>query len=229
MNLRSVLICDIVNSSVFSDTQRVQLDLLLSRLFSHFNYIYHDYLAAEFDLTIGDEFEAVFLQPQDAIKPAFLMRAWLISQTSELSPKLRVAIGIGKVFVTRTRTPRRQDGPAFHIARRLIDRLKLEKRSVGIACNDNSNFISVINELIDTTLLYIDDILSRWTTPQWEAAYWRWQYKSLEETASILNISFQSVHKRLKSARFDMVDDGINRLIKILSNSEISGLISEVP
>jgi hypothetical protein len=215
-DVKAVIIADIVGSSSLSDAARRQLDHDLRQLFEILNARYEPDLSARFDYTLGDEFEGVFARPELAIRPAFLLRAWLATQAATGHVQARCAIGVGTVSVENSGLPREQDGPAFHAARTLINSLHERDRRFGIRCSGRDPVVEISNRGFEIGCRFLDSIMTGWTEPQWEAAYWRWLNKSSTEVAELLHIKPQNVSKRLKSSRFRLVDETIRDFNQIL-------------
>jgi hypothetical protein len=221
MGPKGVLLADVIGSSTLSNEGRLRLDDTLREAFSKFNQQFEPLLSADLDTTVGDEFEAVFDSPGETLVPLQIIRCWLASQAGPTPTMIRSAIGIGTVSVAGARTPRRQDGPAFHVARRLMERLKAEKRLFGIECSGGGSIIQIANLGFDAGCRLIDSIQDRWTLPQWEAAYWRWQGEKSVETARLIGVAPQNITKRLQSAHFNVINHAINAFKTILSNDEL--------
>ena len=229
MQTKAVVITDIVRSSSMQAHARKQLDEDLQSLFVQFNQEYEQQLSAVFDTSLGDEFQAVFSVPEAAVHAVFLTHAWLASQAKSGPIRVRSAIGIGAVTVENSREPRRQDGPAFHTARRLLNHIHDEKQSFGIACNGPAPIVAIANTSFDVGCRLIDAIVNTWTVSQWEASYWRWRGLSSREIATQLGIKPPNVSKRLKGASFWAIDAAIDGFEAILRDPALGHAIAEAP
>jgi hypothetical protein len=226
MNLRAAVIADVVGSSDRSDESRRRLDETLTDLFRYLNRKYDTVLSARFDYSLGDEFQAAFKSPGSAVRPVLLMHSWLASRPGPAPIRIRSAIGIGRVAVAPSRRPRRQDGPAFHVARRQTELIHEEGRSIGITCDGSAAIVRVCNEGLDAGCRLLDSVLKGWTRAQWEAAHWRWEGESSKDVAIRLGVAPQNISKRLKSARFAAVDAALRSIETMLGDPELQASIA---
>jgi hypothetical protein len=229
MDLKAAVTTDVVKSSSLTDEQRRALDQNLRRMFASFNSRFDHELSAIFDFSLGDEFQAVFAPPDLAIRRVYSMHAFLASQLPEGPVRVRSAIGIGRVSVAESRVPREQDGPAFHIARKLIDALDHDKLSVGIVCQGQTPLLKTANHAFDIGCRLIHAITNSWTRAQWEVAYWKWEGKTVREISEILAIQPQNVFKRLKSAQFATIQQALEGFEAILREPALIIAIRDSP
>ncbi len=221
MGVKAVVITDVVNSSALSDKARQALDTCLRNMFDKFNDQYDTQLTGRFGYSLGDEFQAVFISAELTIRPVFLMHSWLASQWESNWIRVRSAIGIGRISVESSWISREQDGPAFYKARELIRLIHQEKRTIGISCDGVSPIIKVCNKSFDIGCRFVTSTLDHWTRAQWEVAYWKWEGKSSREIAEILQVKPQNIYKRLKSAKFELVDSTLHFFEEILSEPSL--------
>lgn len=111
------LIGDICDSRTVAE--RGDLQLTLQETLDELNKQHRQALASPLTITLGDEFQALLSDPA----PVWQMVA---SIQSRLFPvQFRFALGLGGIDTTiNARAALGMDGPAFHIARDAIDRLK---------------------------------------------------------------------------------------------------------
>lgn len=221
MSPRAVLIADVVGSSQLDQASRLGLDADLRILFGQMNSEYQPSLTGKFGISLGDEFQAVFGEPALAIRPVLLIHAWLASQAKVRGVQVRSSVGIGPVFVTSSRITRKQDGPAFHKARALIEQLHQQKQRIAFACIGDSTLTRAVNLSLEIGCRFVDSLWDDWTQPQWEAAYWKWTGKTSREVADLLEVRPQNISKRLKSSRFFLVDQTFSRFETILREPDL--------
>lgn len=170
----------------------------------------------EFDVEIfrGDSFQAVILNPRDALLFAVLVRIGLKSKTilklkvnSIPIHKLwdaRISIGIGKGVVK----PKiiESNGEAFQLSGLEFDKLKNERSKLNILTvwEIDNNYFNIIVKLLDITI-------DKWTKQMSEVVYeYLLKGGTQSEIAKRLNISQPAVHKRMASANIDVIDKTIN-------------------
>ena len=73
------------------------------------------------------------------------------------------------------------------------------------------------SEVLQNSLLtLILNIISNWTDKQWEVVYQRLFDISYKEIGKNIGISFQAVHERLSTAKFELVSNSFSELIKLM-------------
>lgn len=85
-------------------------------------------LVSPYTLTLGDEFQAVYRDADTAFADVFGLLA-------EIAPvRARFALAVGEIVTPINPTQSiGMDGPAFHRARALLDRLKTDRRLLGVS------------------------------------------------------------------------------------------------
>lgn len=152
-------------------------------------------VVSPYTVTLGDEFQAVF------DRPAKLWRDIVMLIAATQPVQLRFAIGLGALS---TPINRRQaigmDGPAFHVAREEMSRLKSAGsrwRIGGLA----EPMGGVVNEAL---ALWAHESAG-WRRNRWEVLLDRLEGRAATETAARLRISISAVHKNIKAAALDTV------------------------
>lgn len=84
-------------------------------------------LASPYTLTLGDEFQAVYRDPETAFADVFTLLA-------EIAPvQARFALAVGEIVTPINATQAiGMDGPAFHRGRALLEKLKAGRRLFGV-------------------------------------------------------------------------------------------------
>ena len=147
-----------------------------------------------------------------------LTHAWLASQTQF---RVRTAIGIGPLFVETSLIAHNQDGPAFHVARKQILLIHKQKQTHQISCYGQGPAVWFCNKAFLIGCRLVHSIWSRWTQPQWEAALFHWEGKNSREVADYLGVQPPNISKRLKSARFWVVNDTFKNFEEMLEQTEL--------
>lgn len=215
------LIGDIINSKNISIDNALQarneVQIKLNTILEEINKKYSDAIAANFLITLGDEFQGLLNSPNYIFE---------IIETIKLNiypTRLRFGIGIGDIYTQINRDMALgADGPAYHNARENIDLIKtLEKGkmngSVNIMVREETSLHPHEINLINSNLQLCTFIESNWTLKQRELIKKiRLEKKSQVEAAEILGISQSSVQRRLKAAGFYDYIHGIDTVSTIV-------------
>lgn len=215
------LIGDIINSKNISIDNALQarneVQMKLNTILEEINKKYSDGIAANFLITLGDEFQGLLNSPNYIFE---------IIETIKLNifpTRLRFGIGIGDIYTQINRDMALgADGPAYHNARKNIDLIKtLEKGkmngSVNIMVREETSLHPHEINLINSNLQLCTFIESNWTLKQRELIKKiRLEKKSQVEAAEILGISQSSVQRRLKAAGFYDYIHGIDTVSTIV-------------
>lgn len=190
------LIGDIVQSR--SVARRRELQEQLNSLLEGLNAEFSSELAAGFTITLGDEFQGVLARPE-------VLMPILNRLRFGLAP-VRVRFGLGLGDISTALQPRAigADGPAFHMARAMINALKdaenAKQRGSGYARMASQ---SGGCELINAAFGLLGFVESRWTDKQKELiSHYLNTQGSQRELAKVLNISQSNVQRRFKAAGF---------------------------
>ncbi|HHW10157.1 MAG TPA: hypothetical protein GXX29_09310 [Firmicutes bacterium] len=149
------VIGDMVGSRQLAD--RALWQNRLEELMRELNAVCYRCIAAGAVLTLGDEFQV--LLHSAACLPEIL--ALLDSRMSAERIKIRLGLGIGPLSTALKPLAVGMDGPAFHLARRSIDRLKKEGGSLYVHTGDQT-----ADTLWNALARLRDVIREDWTTRQ---------------------------------------------------------------
>lgn len=195
------IIGDIINSKKIKNRDEVQIKL--KSILNSINDEYKDSIAANFIITLGDEFQGLLTSPEKLMEIIDKIRI-------EIYPiKIRFGIGIGEIVTEINKEMAiGADGPAYHIARKMIDDLKVSnKANSKISTSGNikislSNY-NIIIELINSNLNLCELIEDRWSEKQRELIS-KIIYKKISqrEVAEEIGITQSSVQRRLKSSGY---------------------------
>lgn len=215
------IIGDIINSKKLSNRTEIQekLDYILEQI----NIDYSDDIAANFLITLGDEFQGLLLSSKylfeiiDKIK--FYMYPIII----------RFGVGIGNIDTKiKKEMALGADGPAYHHARKMIDEIKFSNKS-NSKISDSTNIKikatdeDIIVSLINNNLCLCSFIESKWTDKQRVLIQKViFSIKTQREIAKEFELVQSSVQRRLKhSGYYDYihVKQNINNiLLKVWGN-----------
>lgn len=162
----------------------------------------------------GDSFQAVIDSPENAIKIAVLLRAGLKGHTPKECKKpwdARLSIGVGTISYHADNTVL-SDGEAFQYSGRELDEMGKRRLVVKTRWAD-------VNEELQVSGAFADEVVSSWSVPQSQAAYQALLYNiSQKEIANKFQKSAQNISKLLGAAKVNLVQMYIDRYHKLISN-----------
>ena len=170
-------------------------------------------------LTLGDEFQAVYAA-FDRVLPDMLTVLSIVYPY-----QLRAAVAIGTLSTDiNPKAALEMDGPAFNLARELIERLKKQQcTTIQVAGEDDSRL-----KLINSSLRLIGNRLSEWKQNSLLIACGLAKGESVQGIADSLSITPRAVNKNIATnhirdtlnAMFDLSDE-MTRILS-LSGSGLS-------
>ena len=162
----------------------------------------------------GDSFQAVIDSPENAMKIAVLLRAGLKGHTPKECKKpwdARLSIGVGTISYHADNTVL-SDGEAFQYSGRTLDEMGKRRLVVKTRWAD-------VNEELQVSGAFADEVISSWSVPQSQAAYQALLYNtSQKEIAHKFQKSAQNISKLLGAAKLNLVQMYIDRYHKLISN-----------
>lgn len=195
-----VLIADLVNSKAIEDRNQFQIKLKI--LLESINDRYQVDLLSKFRITRGDEFQAVFHQPN---------MIFLIIDEINLSlypNKIRWGIGVGIIDTTSSLLSETElDGPAYAYARKALKELKrynyYGKSLQRLETKDNCQAASMLNSMLQLQ----DSLRLSWTLDQSKIVEFlikEFEYESFvqKDVAASLNLSQQRISNVLAATSF---------------------------
>lgn len=203
----TVLIADLSDSRAAEAPERSRLQQKLDDTVAHLNRTLESSRASRFDITLGDEFQAVLLDP--AVVPDLALSL----EQDFPEQHFRLGVGHGSIATDLNPDPGRMDGPAFHNARLAIGRAKKEHRKgivfegFGAATNDALNALSELSA----------HVRSDWTARQREVAEGLRAGSSQVAVSERLGISKQAVSKHANAAGWPYVQRAERALARLLS------------
>jgi len=192
-----VVIADLKSSRAFADADRRRVDTALRRAVARIARAH----AAEFRLPLqilrGDELQAVLRPQAPALSILTHLRARVITHAG-LRVQMRAGLGSGPVIKLSRKGPFESEGEAFHRARAALDAVKRAAGGLTAVGTGRGRFDALANAALGLA----DTAWNAWTLPQWEAVAGRLEHKLLQRLAREIGVSFQSVAKRLRAARW---------------------------
>lgn len=187
--MTSIITGDIINSRKLPSSIWIEgLKQLLTTLGDNPN---------EWEIYRGDEFQLEVKNPAEALRYAFLIKAYL----KTLKLDARMSIGFGEKSYIATKISE-SNGTAFVRSGELFDTLKKQKNNLAINTG-NIDFDEEINLFLRLGLTFMD----HWSAQSAEFVWFTLENPSLsqEEIGVLLNINQAAVSRRRKRARFDLV------------------------
>ncbi|MDD3925250.1 MAG: SatD family protein [bacterium] len=180
------LIGDLVASRKIANRAAFQASLLatLTRLSED-----NPHILSPYTLTLGDEFQAVFDRGAGIFKDVMLILTTVYPQ------KVRFAIGVGDIDTAiNPKQSIGMDGPAFHNARKELERLKAEECLFGVAGIDGHCGV-----LTRESLHLLSHNIDKWKENRFHILAMLNNGLSVKEIADSLQISDKAVYKDIDS------------------------------
>ena len=218
------IIGDVKDSRTLPNRNDVQEKL--KKVLLDINRIYNEDIAADFLITLGDEFQGLMLKSNNIIK--------IVKQIQrELHPiQIRFGIGIGEISTKiNKKAAIGADGPAFYAARNVITmihelekKIKIQAPDIQISLYTEKNIFEI--KEINTLLSLIKAIEDSWTEKQ---RYTVWDmminHGSQNECALRMNTSQSTVARRLSDGKYIVYVNAINTAEEAISRLEENGVI----
>jgi hypothetical protein len=209
----TAMIGDVVSSRSLSQQVRRELQSTMERLMTTLDERFQSAVLSRFTITLGDEFQALFTQPQ--CLPALI---WLLE---DALPNVDLRLGVG--FGTLTTPLKREaavgmDGPAFHAARAAVAEAKARKRLGGVFRGFGSWEDRVLNGFAQMLWTSRTD----WTAGQREVAVRIRDGHHPREIAKHLGITAPAVYNRLRGANWNTyagAEDGWRAMLEQFDTS----------
>jgi hypothetical protein len=202
------IIGDIVESRTIGNRAEFQRDV--ATLFAEISKA-NRRIVSPYTITLGDEFQALY-------KSAESLFSDLIEVIRHLYPvKLRIAVGIGSITTVINRQQAiGMDGPAFHLAREVMDRIKAEDRTL-IQLTTEPKSDTIAEELANTGLALLADLSRTWKANSWSILSELLQGRSISSIAGSLSISQRAVYKNIRTNGIQTTLDLCNGIARLMS------------
>lgn len=193
------VIGDIVDSRAVANRARLQEEL--KNLLGAINEEFRSELAASFVITLGDEFQGLLAVPEVLFPILHRIRFGLHPV------KIRFGLGLGNMSTALEPAAIGADGPAFHLAREMVARLKegesaKQRGSAYIRMGFAAEYCAE-SCLINAAFGLMGFLEDKWTDKQREAiGRYLYAQGSQRALALALGISQSNVQRRFKNAGF---------------------------
>ncbi len=166
---------------------RHQAQLFLKSTLVQINENYKNTIEAPFMISKGDEFQAVLIEPKDALDIIYELERLLFPLG------FRFGMGIGGIHKMGGKLPIEMDGPAFHRASASINYAKKKKKNIIIESGNK-----LMDDLLNQTFSLIQAIKSRWKKNHY-SYFWDYkEMKNIKQMAEFRHISSQAVSEQIK-------------------------------
>jgi len=202
----AVVIGDLIRSKKIA--ARAEVQRRLRKTLEKINRTYHDSILARLMVTRGDEFEGVL---EDA-KACYVVFEDI---ERELHPiRIRGGIGVGRIDTEFSEIATEMDGPAFHLAREALARVKGKKSGLLVCSGDQE-----IDKPLNSILSLFWAVKGGWTERQREVAnfYLSHGAPTHAEVAEHFGVSQPAITKILSAAHLEAVNDARKFLTHRLS------------
>ncbi|MBI9050827.1 MAG: hypothetical protein JEZ00_15510 [Anaerolineaceae bacterium] len=199
-----VLIADIAASRKIINRRKIQDDLL--RILGKLN-LNNGSIISPYTITLGDEFQAVFSSAQFIFHDVFRI-------LSELFPeKVRFSFGIGRISTEIIRESSiGMDGPAFHVARDGIEKLKKtsDRFSINGVTGKNAN-------LINQSLQILSHESNKWKESRLKTFNLYIQEQPVKKICESINLTDKAIYKTINMGMLDIFKEQLLEIEKLIS------------
>ncbi|MGR4068749.1 hypothetical protein [Billgrantia sp. C5P2] len=199
----AVLTGDLVDSRKASDPKRLfkELDAALEAI--------TDRYGGQGERYRGDGFQIALPDPATAMHAAVLLRAALIRHSEEDQRwDARIAVAIGKDRWHPEQRVTEASGEVFVRSGQTLDAMSEGASHLCLKLVEESE-----SECLTLLTRFVDDLIDGWSRYAAEAVYLSlWHDESQQALAKRLGISQPGVHKRLRAARWSLLDDYLRYL-----------------
>ncbi|HVX27708.1 MAG TPA: SatD family protein [Parafilimonas sp.] len=199
-NINAVIITgDMIASSKFTPVKRKKLQSRLNSFIKKIGSNYTDFEAEQFR---GDSLQSILTKNKTAgLRIALSLYCFLAAEGF----KIRQSVGVGEISF-KSNNVVTSDGTAFRLSGENIDKLKKRNELISVA-SENSSF----NEEWIVHSATLNYLMERLSNAQAEALYLQMQNAKQEEIAKALHISQPSVHQRLQTAGWTVINKILQR------------------
>lgn len=197
--LYAVIIMDIIDSRSTPDRNDVQRHL--KEVLSEINRSFSQEIAADFRISLGDEFQGMLSRFDSLMEIVDTIRF-------RMAPvRLRTGVGIGSISTAINRKNVTQtDGPAFYLARESINIIRTNemknsqpRQDFVISCNEFPQQTALLNSCLALSTV----MESRWSEKQRKAVETMlYSGLSQKEGASLLAVTPSGMQRQLKNADY---------------------------
>ncbi len=203
----AVITGDVVNSRDISD--RIDLMEVLESTMHHCLKKF----SAKFEIYRGDSFQLDIPNHQEGVIAAILIRSAIIARSPSKRDiwDVRLSIGIGAREYTALRVSS-SSGQAYELSGEGMDEISKKKERLIIKTPSHR----IDNEL-DLITRFADDIICNWSHYSAEVVFWAlYETDSQNEIAKLIERSQPTVHARLRTAKYKLLNAYIHRANEII-------------
>lgn len=193
------IIGDIVGSKNIKDRQTIQDHF--KKTLEEVNRKYDTYIASNFTVTLGDEFQGLLTAPSLCLE--------IIQYIKEkMSPiELVFGIGIGEMLTNFSKqTSIGSDGPAYWYARKMVEKSKAKKPSINIFSD------SPEDQLINSLIQFVERSSRAQTDRQKEIIKWYKALGSQYKVAEKLGIKQSAVSTSLQKSFYNEIESAFDNI-----------------
>ncbi len=199
----AVLTGDLVDSRKASDPQRLfqALDTAIEAITARYG--------GQSERYRGDGFQIALPDPAAALPAAVLLRAALIRHSEERQRwDARIAVAIGRDPWQPGQRVTEASGEVFVRSGQTLDTMSEGTAHLALSLVEEPG-----SDCLALLTRFVDDLLDGWSRYSAETVYLSlWHEESQQALAKRLGISQPSVHKRLRAARWALLDDYLRYL-----------------
>ena len=216
MHIQGVITGDIVDSTKVESNKRTELLLALKETIAD---IRQHIGVVEFEIYRGDSFQIIIPDSVNALRIAILIRLGLQRKTPNENIRsqkwdARISLGIGDISFSAS-SILVSDGEAFRNSGRAFD--KLGRNDFLIV---NTPWIEINNEL-EVSTKFADILINSWSYLQIEVIYhYLLRKMTQKELAKVLNLSPQTLNKRIVNAKVEAIEKYIARFEEIIKEKD---------
>jgi hypothetical protein len=153
----------------------------------------HGGLASPYTLTLGDEFQAVYRRAGGLFADLVRIRA------ACLPAEIRLSVAVGRIVTAiNPQQALGMDGPAFHVARERIERLKREGGRFAVSGDLPGDAAAR-----DAAVALLSAWTEGWKPNRWRILLGRLQGRPVADLAAELGISEPAVYKNLHAGQLE--------------------------
>jgi hypothetical protein len=182
------IIGDMVGSRKLAPGARAKSQRAFDRLLKRLNDRYAASLAADFSITLGDEFQGVLRE--SAVIPDLI---WDIE--AGIDSEFRIGIGFGPLYTAVQQDPSKIDGPAFHNARTAIGKAERSGQLGGVFMGFGD-----LDPILDGIAHILAFQRSRWTEQQRNIASHLRKSEKQAHIAKKIGITRQTISQHVAAA-----------------------------
>jgi hypothetical protein len=193
------VIGDIVGSKKINERQKIQDHF--KEVLNRANYKYDKYIASNFTVTLGDEFQVLL------ITPSISMEIIQYIKEKMYPVELVFGIGIGEMLTSFSKDSSvGSDGPAYWFARKAVEKAKDKKPSIRIFSD------SLEDDLLNSLILFCEVSIHSQTTRQQEIVKLYKELGSQYTVAERLGINQSAVSVSLQKAFFKEIESSFESI-----------------